>query len=88
MAFFLYLKLKLKVMFKHKVACITGGTKGIGLGIAKILSDQGIRVAISGRKREDVDKAISVISSDPSKVLGIVSDVKHYQHRRKTQLRK
>jgi len=66
-------------MFKDKVAYITGGTKGIGLGIAKILSDQGIRVAISGRGKKEVDKAAAEISSDASKVLGIVSDVRHFQ---------
>lgn len=66
-------------MFTGKVAYITGGTKGIGFGIAKILSGQGIRVAISGRKKEDVDHAVSQLSSDPSKVLGIVSNVRNFQ---------
>lgn len=66
-------------MFQNKVAYITGGTKGIGFGIAKILSNQGIRVAISGRKQEDVDKAAAEISSDASKVLGIVSNVRNFE---------
>lgn len=66
-------------MFQNKVAYITGGTKGIGFGIAKILSDQGIRVAISGRKQEDVEKAAAEISSDASKVLGIVSNVRNFE---------
>lgn len=66
-------------MFQNKVAYITGGTKGIGFGIAKILSNQGIRVAISGRKQEDVEKAAAEISSDASKVLGIVSNVRNFE---------
>lgn len=66
-------------MFQNKVAYITGGTKGIGFGIAKILSNQGIRVAISGRKQEDVEKAAAGISSDASKVLGIVSNVRNFE---------
>ncbi|KIA90615.1 SDR family oxidoreductase [Kaistella jeonii] len=70
-------------MFTGKVAYITGGTKGIGFGIAKILSEQGIRVAISGRKKEDVDHAVSQLSSDPSKVLGIVSNVRNFQDEEK-----
>lgn len=66
-------------MLQGKVAYITGGTKGIGLGIAKILSQQGIRVAISGRKKEDVDNAAAEISGDSSKVLGIVSNVRNFE---------
>ena len=66
-------------MLQDKVAYITGGTKGIGLGIAKILSQQGIRVAISGRKKEDVDKVAAEISGDSSKVLGIVSNVRNFE---------
>ena len=66
-------------MLQGKVAYITGGTKGIGLGIAKILSQQGIRVAISGRKKEDVDNAAAKISGDSSKVLGIVSNVRNFE---------
>lgn len=63
---------------KNKVAYITGGTKGIGFGIAKILSEQGIRVAISGRKKVDVEQAVAEISSDSSKVLGVVSNVRNF----------
>ncbi|WP_027378020.1 SDR family oxidoreductase [Kaistella palustris] len=66
-------------MFENKVAYITGGTKGIGLGVAKILADQGIRVAVSGRKKEDVESAVALISEDSSKVLGIVSNVRNYE---------
>ncbi len=33
----------------NKVAYITGGSKGIGLGVAKTLLDAGMRVAISSR---------------------------------------
>ncbi|MEC5156203.1 SDR family oxidoreductase [Chryseobacterium sp. MP_3.2] len=68
---------------KDKVAYITGGSKGIGLGIAKILAENGIRVAISGRGKEDVDQAVKSISSDASKVLGIVSNVKNFEEEEK-----
>jgi NADP-dependent 3-hydroxy acid dehydrogenase YdfG len=48
-------------------------------GIAKILSENGIKVAISGRKKEDVDNAVSKLSSGSSKVLGLVSNVRNFQ---------
>ncbi len=63
-------------MLQHKTAYITGGTKGIGFGIARILLENGISVAFSGRKREDVMKAEDELRQYSPNVLGVVSDVK------------
>lgn len=63
-------------MAENKTAYITGGTKGIGFGIAKILLENGISVAFSGRKREDVMKAEEELKQYSENVLGIVSDVR------------
>ncbi|ACU07410.1 short chain dehydrogenase [Flavobacteriaceae bacterium 3519-10] len=60
-----------------KVAYITGGTKGIGFGIAEVLLKNSIKVAVSGRKQEDAEEAAKILSSDASQVLGIASDVKN-----------
>ncbi|MBI1343542.1 MAG: SDR family oxidoreductase [Terrimonas sp.] len=60
---------------KNKVAYITGGSKGIGFGIAKILLEQGMRVAISSRSQEAASKAAAELSKDPSKILPVASDV-------------
>lgn len=60
---------------QNKVAYITGGTKGIGYGVAKALIDQGIRVAVSGRKIEDATAAANSLSADNNRVLGLASDV-------------
>ncbi|PIF46051.1 NADP-dependent 3-hydroxy acid dehydrogenase YdfG [Chryseobacterium sp. 52] len=62
-----------------KVAYITGGTKGIGFGIAKILLENGISVAFSGRKRDDVEKAEEELKQYSENVLGIVSDVRNLE---------
>lgn len=63
-------------MIQNKVAYITGGTKGIGLGIAEVLLKNGIMVAFSGRKKEDVEKAEYNLKQISQNVLGIVSNVK------------
>ncbi|GGG38198.1 short-chain dehydrogenase [Croceivirga lutea] len=56
-----------------KVAYITGGSKGIGLGVAKSLLENGMKVAISGRDKEALDNAISILNN--ANVLGVLSDV-------------
>ncbi|MEP2056797.1 SDR family oxidoreductase [Maribacter litoralis] len=58
---------------KNKVAYITGGTKGIGFAVAQTLLDQGMKVAVSGRSQESVDKALKDFDNDA--VLGVVSNV-------------
>lgn len=60
---------------KNKVAYITGGSKGIGFGIAKRLLDEGMRVAISGRNLDAVKKAVDLLGGNKSKILGLQSDV-------------
>ena len=62
---------------ESKVAYITGGTKGIGLGIAKALLENGVKVAISGRNIDDVEKARHYLGNQ--NVLAIQSDVKHFE---------
>ena len=44
-------------MLKDKVAIITGGTRGIGLEIAKVYLENGAKVIIFGSKEESVSKA-------------------------------
>ncbi|MHA7863311.1 SDR family oxidoreductase [Flagellimonas marinaquae] len=65
-----------------KVAYITGGTKGIGYGIAKSLLEQGMKVAISGRSKESADTAVKGLNN-PNNVLGLVSDVSNLEDEQK-----
>jgi 3-oxoacyl-[acyl-carrier protein] reductase len=59
----------------NKVAYITGGSKGIGYGIAKSLLDSGMRVAISSRSMESAMQAADQLSKEDSRILAIESDV-------------
>lgn len=59
-----------------KVAYVTGGSKGIGYAVAAALLNKGLKVAISGRTAETIEKAVAELSKISSQVIGIVSNVK------------
>lgn len=62
---------------KIKTAFITGGSKGIGFGIAKKLNQQGINCVLVGRNQQTLDQAVSQLqNSSQAGVLGIVADVR------------
>lgn len=63
---------------KGKVAYITGGSKGIGLGVAKCLLEKGMKVAISGRGTKSLEEAKNILGS-PDNVLCIKSDVSNFE---------
>ncbi|WP_010519562.1 SDR family oxidoreductase [Croceivirga radicis] len=70
-------------MSVNKVAYITGGSKGIGLGIAQILVKNNYRVAISGRQKDTVEKAAKSLG-DSSVALALVSDVTKLEDEKNT----
>ncbi|WP_273568458.1 SDR family oxidoreductase [Maribacter halichondriae] len=59
---------------KNKVAYITGGSKGIGFGVAEKLLKAGMRVAISGRTLKTTEQAAQYLG-DSQNVLALESDV-------------
>jgi len=61
----------------EKVAYITGGSKGIGLGIARSLLSEGYKVAITGRNQSSLNSAVNELNSD--QVLAIKSDVRNFE---------
>lgn len=63
-----------------KVALITGGSKGIGLGIAEAMLAAGMKVAITGRNKEALDAASNRLNS--SNVELVVSDVRSMEDER------
>jgi 3-oxoacyl-[acyl-carrier protein] reductase len=61
-----------------KVILITGGSKGIGYGIAEALLEKGCRVVITGRDQATIDKSISMLPGKyENNILGIVADVRN-----------
>lgn len=59
-------------------AYITGGTKGIGRGMAQALLDAGLYVAVSGRDIEMVQKVAQELGKE-DRVLGVKSDVRNFE---------
>jgi len=59
-----------------KVAFITGGSKGIGYGIAEQLLKQGMKVAITSRSLETAEEAATTLSENDNYVLGLEADVR------------
>ncbi len=67
-------------MLKNKVCYITGGSKGIGLGVAEALLNEGMKVAITGRSKKSLTHALkSLNGKEGENILAIVSDVRNQQ---------
>lgn len=63
-----------------KTAYITGGSKGIGLGIAAALLEMGMNVAITGRTQEALEEAGAALGKiGKGEILAIQSDVRNYE---------
>ncbi len=62
-----------------RTALITGGTKGIGLGVAEMLIKEGYKVAITGRNAETVETVAAQLNQlQEGAALGIVADVRNF----------
>lgn len=55
--------------FTGKSALVTGGSRGLGLAIAAALAEKGARVAICGRKQENLDAAVRELEAKGLKAL-------------------
>lgn len=67
------------VSLENKVAFITGGSKGIGYGIAQSLSEKGVRVAITSRHKDQAEKAAQELGRQGhAEVIGLEADVRNF----------
>jgi NAD(P)-dependent dehydrogenase (short-subunit alcohol dehydrogenase family) len=56
---------------RNKVAFVTGGSAGIGRGVAKLFASEGAQVFITGRRQSELDNAVGTIGG---KVIGVRAD--------------
>ncbi len=62
----------------NKTALITGGSKGIGYGVAEALMKAGVNVAITSRSLTNVESAAAELEkNNNAKALGIKADVRN-----------
>ncbi|MDG6967291.1 MAG: SDR family oxidoreductase [Nitrososphaerota archaeon] len=61
---------------KGRVALVTAASKGIGLGVARVLAAEGMKVAISSRTSSDLEKARVMLEEESgSEVLAVQADM-------------
>lgn len=65
--------------FEEMTAVVTGASRGIGLGVAQRLVDEGARVVITARTRETLDEAVETLGGENCAVgvAGSADDVEH-----------
>ncbi len=63
------------MIFYNRVAVVTGSNQGIGLSIAKRLAKEGVKVVVTARNIEKVNKVVAEIKRDGGEAIGFKCDV-------------
>ncbi len=70
-----YLRSRRRADFQGRVVLITGGSRGLGLNIARHFADEGARLAICARSEEDLAEAQEDLGAYAAEVRTYVCDV-------------
>src|SRR4051812_3445004 len=60
---------------KGKIALVTGGSRGLGLQIAEALGEMGATVALTARKKNELDEATTHLASKKIDCFSFACDV-------------
>lgn len=64
-------------MSEHRVAIITGSTRGIGKSMAKLFTQHNLSVVVNGRKQENVEQTTEELQQLGGKVIGLAGSVEN-----------
>ncbi len=65
-------------------AIVTGGSKGIGRGIAETFAAAGVNVLVTARNQADLDATVDALAGQPGRVSGMSADVTNPDDCRRT----
>ncbi|GAB2964523.1 SDR family oxidoreductase [Amycolatopsis acidiphila] len=60
---------------RGRTALVTGGSKGMGRDVARMLAAEGCRVAVVARTKADIDDAVASIREQGGTAVGITADM-------------
>lgn len=63
------------MIFNNRVAVVTGSTQGIGFAIAKRLAKEGVKVVVTSRNIDKVNKAVYEINNEGGEAFGLKCNV-------------
>ncbi len=66
-----------------KVAIITGGSRGIGKGIATVMAKQGAKIAIADLLKEESEKTAAEINSNGGTAMAVQTDICDFEQVKK-----
>jgi NAD(P)-dependent dehydrogenase (short-subunit alcohol dehydrogenase family) len=69
------MKVQELLSLKGKTALVTGGSRGLGLQMAEALGEMGAKVAITARKKDELDEAISQLKKMGVEAKAYVCDI-------------
>lgn len=70
------LQRRYRIDYAGKAVLITGGSRGLGLVLARQLAEQGARLALVARDAVELDSAVSEIHQMGAEVIGIPADLR------------
>jgi len=66
-------------LLEGKVAVITGGTRGLGLGIAQAFARNGAAVVVASRSQQSVDESVQRLQAAGARASGLAVDVSNLE---------